>query len=114
MAINLKKEADLAGKHPSRRFGQRERKLLESVAAEFPFSVVAAGTHATAGGDAAETITVASAQAGDIVHVSVKTAGATPVVVAAAAAGAGSIAVTMSADPEADHVLQYIVVRAIA
>lgn len=114
MAINLKKEADLAGKHPSRRFGQRERKLLESVAAEFPFSVVAAGVHTTAGGDAAESITVASAQAGDIVMVSVKTAGTSPVSVVAAAAAAGSVEVTLSADPSTDHVLQYIVVRAIA
>jgi Ni,Fe-hydrogenase III small subunit len=114
MAINLKKEADLAGAHPSRRFGQRERKLLEAVAAEYPKAVVAAGTFQTVGGDAAETITLASVEANDIVMVSVKTAGASPVTVAAASAAAGSISVTMSADPAADHVLQYIVVRALA
>jgi len=114
MPINLKSEADKAGKHPSRRFGQRERKLLETVAAQIPFKVVASGTFQTVGGDAAESIPVASVVATDIVMVLVKTAGATPRSVDAAAAGAGSIAVTMSGDPAADHVLQYIVVRALA
>jgi hypothetical protein len=114
MAINLKSEADKAGAHPSRRFGQRERKLLESVAAAIPFQTVTAGTFNTVGGDASETIPVASAKTGDIVLVSVKTAGAVPVSVVAAAAANGSIAVTMSANPAADHVLQYIVVRALA
>lgn len=113
MAINMKKEADLAGAHPSRRFGQRERKLLESVAAEYPFAVVAAGTHNTIAGTT-QTIAVASAKAGDIVLVSVKTLGASPAAVKAAAAGNGSITATMDVSPSTDHVLQYIVVRAIA
>ena len=114
MAISLKPEADKAGSHPSRRFGQRERKLLESVAAAIPFQVVTSGTFQTVGGDATESIPVASVVATDIVMVLVKTAGVTPRSVNAAAAGAGSIAVTLSGDHAADHVLQYIVVRALA
>ena len=113
MAISLKPEADKAGSHPSRRFGQRERKLLESVAAAIPFQVLAAGVYTTIAGTS-QTITVASAKTGDIVVVSVKTAGAVPVSVVAASAGNGSISVTMSATPSTDHVLQYIVVRALA
>jgi hypothetical protein len=42
----------------------------------------------------------------------VKTQGAVPVLVAAASAGAGSITVKYSADPGADHVIQYFVFRA--
>lgn len=73
-----------------------------------------AGTFTTAGGDAAETITVAGVVATDVVMVMIKTEGASAVTCDAAAAGTGSIAVTMSADPSTDHVLQYVVYRAVA
>ena len=72
MAINMKKEADLAGAHPSRRFGQRERKLLESVAAEFPCSVVATGKSNFAGGSTSATITNPAIAATDVVIVQVQ------------------------------------------
>jgi hypothetical protein len=71
-----------------------------------------AGTFTTAGGDAAESISVPGALGTDIVAVTVKTAGASPASVVAAAAGTDAIAVTMSADPDTDHVLQYVVYRA--
>jgi hypothetical protein len=73
-----------------------------------------AGTFTTAGGDAAESITVAGATATDIAIVTVKTAGVSPVSIVAAAAGTDAIAVTMSADPSTDHVLQYTVFRAVS
>lgn len=75
------------------------------------WKVVSAGTHTTAGGDASETITDAEVLATDVVMVMIKTEGATPVTCDRAAAAAGSIAVTMSADPSTDHVLQYVVFR---
>jgi len=113
MAINLKKEADLAGKHPSRRFGQRERKLLESVAAEFPFSVVKAGKASFAGDSATATITDAAIAASDVVIVQVQ-ASTNAAHVVKTVPGTGSAEVTLDTAPGADTVLQYIVVRAIA
>lgn len=73
-----------------------------------------AGTFTTVGGDAAEAITVTGAAATDIVVVTVKTAGVSPASVVAAAAATNAINVTMSADPSSDHVLQYVVFRAVA
>lgn len=131
-------EAAAAGDYPNQRFNQRERKLLASTKAYLdaisidtanladgavtlakldtgvtPSHVVKfAGTHTTAGGDTAESITVTGATATDIVAVTVKTAGAVPTSVVAAAAGTDAISVTMSADPSTDHVLQYVVFRA--
>jgi hypothetical protein len=75
--------------------------------------VVTAGTHTTAGGDASESITDATVLATDTVMVMIKTEGSTPVTCDAATAAAGSITVTMSADPSTDHVLQYVVYRAV-
>lgn len=72
-----------------------------------------AGTFDTVGGDAAESISVPGVVATDIVIVSIKAVGVAPVTVLAAAAGTDVIAVTMSADPDDDHVLQYIVVSAV-
>lgn len=112
MAINLKSEADKAGKHPSRRFGQRERKLLESVAAEFPFSVVKAGKAVLSPGSATATITDPAIAASDIVIVQVQSSTSSAYVVKTVP-GAGSAEVTLSSS-QADATLQYIVVRAIA
>lgn len=127
-------EAAAAGNYPSRRFNQRERKMLASVAAALtsgtalgsasvtlaklatgiaPSHVVKfAGTFTTLGGDASEAITVSGAVASDIVMVTVKTAGGTPRSIVAAAAATNAINVTMSGDPSTDHVLQYVVLRA--
>lgn len=112
MAINLKSEADKAGKHPSRRFGQRERKLLESVAASIPFNVVASGKSNFAGGSATATITDAAITATDVVIVQIQSsANLEPVV--KVLPGTGSATVSFLADPGVS-VLQYIVVRALA
>ena len=105
-------EAGLAGSYPSRRFNQRERKVLASVLAGLGYRVFAAGEFTTAGGDSSETITVSGAATSDLALVLVKTAGATPRSIVAAAAGSGSIAVTLSGDPSTDHVLTYVLLRA--
>lgn len=69
-----------------------------------------AGTVTTAGGAAAEVVTVANVASTDIVYVGIKAVGATPRTIVSAAAGTGSITVTFSGDPSNDHVLYYIVV----
>lgn len=134
-APSLATEAGLAGDYPSRRFNQRERKILESVKTYVDASVAAlpagsvqladlaagispshvvkfAGTFTTLGGDASEAITVTGAAATDIVQVTVRVAGATPRSIVAAAPATNAINVTLSGDPSTDHVLQYIVLRA--
>ena len=116
-APSLAVEAGLAPNYPALRFNARERKILESVknyvdAQSGAFQVVSAGEFTTVGGDASESITVAGALASDIAIVQLKTEGASPVTVDAAAAGSGAIAVTLSADPAADHVLSYVLLRA--
>ena len=118
---SLATEAALAGNYPSARFNQRERKLLASVqeyvdslgAITASHRVVAGGLKTTASGSASQSITAAGVLATDLVMVMVKTAGATPRSIVAAAAGSGSISVTMSGDPSTDHVLQYVVFRAL-
>jgi hypothetical protein len=124
MAISLSTEAGLAGQHPSTRFNQRERKLLETVedyvsglsAVAATHRVVAGGTHTTladASSPHTNSITVAGVLATDLVLVTMKTAGASPVSILAATAASGSITVRFSADPSTDHQLQYLVFRAI-
>lgn len=76
--------------------------------------VIAAGSFTTAGGDANETITIAGLLATDIVNVTVNDRGSTPVTIAEAQAAAGQIDVVMSADPSTDHILDYMVVRAVS
>lgn len=75
--------------------------------------LIAAGSFTTAGGDTAETITIAGALATDICHVTVNTKGSTPSLVVEARAAAGQIDVVMSVDPSTDHVLDYSLMRAV-
>lgn len=76
--------------------------------------VVYIGTHTTAGGGASENITVTGALATDHVVCQLKTEGATPVTLDRAAAAANAIALTFSADPSTDHVVTYVVYRAVS
>lgn len=75
------------------------------------YFVAYAGSHTTAGGDAAEVISVVGATATDLAFVQLHTEGSSPVTVDAAAAATDAINVTMSADPSTDHVLKYMVLR---
>jgi hypothetical protein len=112
-------------------FSYRERALLASVKAYVdalpagsitlaelssgiaPSHVVKfAGKFTTVGGDASEAIAVTGVLSTDIVHVTVQTAGATPRSIVSAVPSANSIAVTLSGDPAADHILSYSVLRA--
>lgn len=76
--------------------------------------VVAAGEFTTVGGDADETISVSGVLATDLVLVNVHTAGGTPRTVVDASASANQIDVDMSGDPSTDHVLTYVVYRAVS
>lgn len=80
---------------------------------EGKFIIFDAGEFTTAGGDATETITVTDALATDIVLVDIHTVGSTPVLIVTSLAIADAITVTMSADPSTDHVLSYVVMRAV-
>jgi len=72
-----------------------------------------AGEFTTAGGDATESIPAVGALATDLVVVTLHTVGATPRTILTALAVADAITVTMSGDPSTDHVLTYVVLRAV-
>ncbi len=118
---SLATEAAAAGGYPSVRFNQRERKILASVkayvdglaAVAATHRVIAGGTFTTVGGDASEAITVSGALATDFPVVVVKTAGATPRSIVAQTAASNAINLTMSGDPSTDHVLTYLLFRAV-
>ena len=109
---NFKTEANLAGKFPDRRFGQRERKLLESIQAAFPFGAVSAGEFTTVAGSATQTISLPGVLASDIVVCSLAAQGGTPRTILTAATTAGTVTVVMSGDPSTTHVISYVVFRA--
>ena len=180
-APSLETEVAGAGEHPSKRFNQRERRLLETVkdyvdaieatpvittegdiivgdsggdasrlakgtsgyplvagASTVSYAQLAAGgiassaitlaklhsgitpshvvkyagTHTTAGGAAAEAITVSGVAATDVVMITLKAQGATPRTVLYAVPTTNTITVTFSGDPSTDHVLYYQVLRA--
>lgn len=71
-----------------------------------------AGTFTTVGGDAAESIAVSGAAATDIAIVVLHTKGASPVTLLTAQAATDAINLEFSADPAADHVVRYMVLRA--
>lgn len=75
--------------------------------------IVAAGEFTTVGGDANEAIAVSGALASDLVIVTLHTVGATPRTVLTAQAASGQINVVMSGDPSTDHVLTYLLIRAV-
>lgn len=74
------------------------------------YDIFAAGTHVTAGGAAAEAITVAGVLATDVVCVGYGATNDTDVITKAVCT-ANTITVTMSADPSTVHSLHYMVLR---
>jgi hypothetical protein len=132
-------EAGLAGNYPSNRFNQRERRLLESVLeylnAGLSASQLASGSvtlaklatgvtpshiikyaarRTTAGGAAAEDITLTGALATDLAFVRLVSGGTNTVTVSSWVMAAGKLTVTFSGDPGADAVIEYQVLRAAA
>jgi predicted RecA/RadA family phage recombinase len=75
------------------------------------FEIVAAGEATTAGGAAAEDITISGVVATDLCLVTIHTVGSTPRVIVTSLAAAGKITVTFADDPSTDHVVTYIVLR---
>lgn len=74
------------------------------------FDIVAAGTHTTAGGAAAEDITISGVVASDIAFATYSATNDTDSI-RSVAAGAGKITVTASADPSTVHGFHYVVLR---
>lgn len=72
-----------------------------------------AGKHTTAGGAALEEISVGNVLATDIVMVSLEAVGETPRTIVAANPDADKINVTFDDDPGSDHVVSYVVFRAV-
>jgi len=76
--------------------------------------VAFAASVTTAGGAAAEAITVTGLLATDIVSVTHRTQGAGAQTILSAAPTADTLTVTFSADPSTDNVIDYVVHRAIS
>lgn len=74
---------------------------------------IAAGLFTTVGGDVTETITATGALVTDTAIVTINTVGAVPRTITSAIGATDAITVTLSGDPAADHVLNYMVVRAL-
>ena len=116
MAISLATEAAGAGKYPASRFNKKDRMILSAVKtyvdAQVTLSYVAASdATTTAGGAAAEVVSVAGVLAGDKVVWSILDAGTNSVTGVSAVAGAGQITFTFSGDPAADTIISYLVLR---
>lgn len=79
---------------------------------DFSHRIFAAGQPTTAGGAAAEVITVAGVVGTDLVFAQMVDNGTNNTTIVSAAAGTGSITVTFSGDPGADAVINYQVLRA--
>jgi hypothetical protein len=80
--------------------------------ATYSHKVIAAGTFTTVGGDTTESIPATGALGTDLAFVQLRTPGNTPVTLVAAAATTDAITVTTSADPAADHVICWQILRA--
>jgi hypothetical protein len=113
MTISLVTETAGAGAYP-KRFGKRERKLLETAQAGASHVCIAAANYTTAGGAAAEAITISGLLATDIATVTLQTAGATPRTVSKAVCSTDTLTITFSGDPSTDHVVAYHVLRALS
>lgn len=80
----------------------------------FPtYFVALAGKYTTLGGSATEAAVVTGVLATDVAIVSLQTKGATPRTILTAAPTADTLTVVFSGDPSTDHVVSYMVLRAV-
>lgn len=77
-------------------------------------TVVLAGHHKTTGGSALEKVALPGLKTTDMVHVGLSAVGKTPRTVQYSVATGNSLHVNFDADPGNDHVLHYVVYRALA
>jgi len=80
---------------------------------DYTHKIVAAGSVTTAGGAAAEVISVEGVLSTDTVIAVLKAVGAGPVTILTVEAGTDQITVTFSGDPSNDHEVSYEVIRAV-
>lgn len=73
--------------------------------------VIAAGQLTTAGGDAAETVSITGVVAGDFVVACIQDNGTNNVTLLQSACGSGKVDFTLSADPGTDTKINYVVLR---
>lgn len=78
-----------------------------------PYVVVFAGSHKTTGGNALEKVALPGLSVSDVVQVQLTAVGKKPCVIQMAASAANSLHVTFDNDPATDHVVAYVVYRAV-
>jgi len=89
-----------------------ERVLKSGANVPATHAVKAAGIATTAGGAAAEDITLTGVVATDVVVVTLHTEGSSAVTVDTVVTATDKITVTFSADPSTDHLVNYVVYSA--
>lgn len=94
--------------------GRYVRQLALADLLDVPYKIYKAGNFTTVGGDATESISLSGVTSSDLAIVLLKTAGATPRTIVSSAAGTDAVSVVMSGDPSTDHVLTYLVLRAVS
>lgn len=114
MSDTLNAMRSRAGLYPTK-FNQRESALAKTISNGLgAFTIVAAGEATTAGGAAAEDISLSGVLASDLCICTLQAKGATPRTILTAATDADKITVTWSGDPSTDHVVTYLVLRALS
>lgn len=88
-----------------------KEELSKLIYARTSYLVIVSGQHTTVGGSTSEDIAVTKACAGKQVHVTMAKQGAVPVTIKAASCSNGKITVKFSADPGADHILHYTLIK---
>lgn len=88
--------------------------VFAPVARKLPAYYIAyAGVHTTAGGAAAEAITVTGALATDVAIVTLNDKGSTPRLITKSVLTADTLTVTFADDPSTDHKVNYMILRAV-
>lgn len=93
--------------------GQLKAESLQVNSKDLSHVVVYAGTATTAGGAAAEDITISGVLATDVAIAVIKDNGTNNVTLLQTVAAADKITATFSADPGNDAVVSYVVLRAV-
>lgn len=86
------------------------RMTYSTVPSHFP---VFAGTYKTLGGAAAEAITITGLLSTDVVQVVLRQKGASAKTILTALPTTNTLTVTFSGDPSTDHIIDYVIVRAV-
>lgn len=115
IAPGLVQQAGQSYGYPQGTFGKREQQLLLSVlqyvGANSAATITAAIRRTTAGGSAAEAISIPGLLTTDIVTVQMVNNGTNDVTIISASAAASTLTVTFSGNPGSDTVINILVAR---